>query len=94
MKLPTKRLGFRHVTPAFTSALVLFYGAYLLKTALGVNVSSSYSASWIFKVPLEPLWAHKAELCAEFQTLCSVRSSLRHRVQSRLDRIKGTSPAG
>lgn len=67
---------------------VVVYGAYLLKTAMGVNVSNRYSASWIFKVPLEPLWDHKTALCEEFQTLCTLRDRVKTKVQHRIEAAK------
>ncbi len=67
---------------------VTVYSAYLLKTLLGINISSHYSAPWIVKLPLEPLLSHKATLCAEFQTLCTLRSQILHKVQPRIDKAK------
>ncbi len=67
---------------------VTVYSAYLLKTLLGINISSHYSAPWIVKLPLEPLLSHKATLCAEFQTLCTLRSQILHKVQPHIDKAK------
>jgi hypothetical protein len=67
---------------------VAVYGIYLLKTAMGINFSNRYSASWILKVPLEPLWAHKAALCEEFQTLCTLRDRVKNKVQHRIETAK------
>jgi hypothetical protein len=78
-------------SPNFLGALtfiVSIYSIYLLKTLLGINVSNHYSAPWILKVPLEPLFSHKAELCTDFQTLCSLRSQIFHRVQPHIDKAK------
>ncbi len=65
--------------------IVMVYGAYLLKTVMGINVSHRYSASWILKAPLEPLWSHKTALCEEFQTLCTLRERVRNKVQHRIE---------
>jgi hypothetical protein len=64
------------------------YSAYLLKTLLGINISSRYSAPWIVKLPLAPLLSHKGTLCAEFQTLCTLRSQILHEVQPRIEKAK------
>jgi hypothetical protein len=68
--------------------MVLLYGIYLVKTAAGLNLSNRYTASWILKVPLEPLWNNKTTVCAEFQTLCSVRSAIQHSIQNRVNHLK------
>jgi hypothetical protein len=82
-------LSIRHAPQKAIGILVILYGAYLLKTAMGINISNSHSASWLLKVPLQPLWANKAALCEEFQTLCTARNSIQHKLQHRIDRIKG-----
>jgi hypothetical protein len=81
-------LSIRRVPQTMVGLLAIIYGAYLLKTAMGINVSNSYSAPRFVKIPLQPLWANKAALCQEFQTLCTARSSFYHKVQHRIDRIK------
>jgi hypothetical protein len=68
--------------------LAILYTAYLFKTAMGVNISNRYSASWLLKVPLEPLWSSKTELCLEFRTLCTARSTFQHKIQDRVDLLK------
>jgi hypothetical protein len=70
---------------ALTTAV---YSVYLLKTVLGINVSNHYSAPWILKLPLEPLLSHKAALCSEFKTLCTLRSQIFHQVQPRIEKAK------
>jgi hypothetical protein len=78
-------------SPKFLGALtfiVSIYSLYLLKTLLGINVSNHYSAPWILKVPLEPLLTHKAELCTDFQTLCTLRSQILHQVQPQIEKAK------
>jgi hypothetical protein len=87
-------LSRRHAPQKFIGLLVVIYGVYLLKTAMGINISSRYSAPSLIKVPLQPLWANKTELCAEFQTVCTARSSFYHKVQRQIDRIKTASHAG
>lgn len=67
---------------------IVVYGAYLLKTVMGINVSSHYSAPSILKLPLKPVWSHKAELCAEFQPLCSLRGQIMHKVKNRIEQAK------
>jgi hypothetical protein len=82
--------GFKK-SPKILGALAtvgLIYSIYLLKTLLGINVSNHYSAPWILKVPLEPLLSHKASLCTEFQTLCTLRSQILHQVQPRIEKAK------
>ncbi|WP_404787898.1 hypothetical protein [Altericista sp. CCNU0014] len=64
------------------------YGVYLLKTLLGINLSNSHSASWVLKAPLEPVWSHRTELCGEFQTLCTLRSRIMHKVQNQIVQAK------
>jgi hypothetical protein len=66
----------------------LIYSIYLLKTLLGINFSNQYSAPWILKVPLEPLFSYKASLCIEFQSLCTLRSQILHQVQPRIEKAK------
>jgi hypothetical protein len=78
-------------SPKFWGALtviVSIYSLYLLKTLLGINVSNHYSAPWILKVPLEPLFSHKAELCNDFGALCNLRSQILHKVQPHIERAK------
>ncbi|NJM76852.1 MAG: hypothetical protein HC852_15000 [Acaryochloridaceae cyanobacterium RU_4_10] len=67
---------------------VTVYGTYLIKTAMGINVSNHYSAPWVFKAPLKPLWSHQAALCEEFQTLCTLRDRVKNKVQHRLEAAK------
>jgi hypothetical protein len=74
--------------------MAIIYGVYLLKTAMGINVLNSYSAPSLFKVPLQPMWANQAQLCEQFQTLCIARSSLQHKIQYRINRIKDAIHAG
>jgi hypothetical protein len=69
-------------------AIALMYGVYLTKTAMGVNISKRYSASWVFKVPLEPLQSHKSELCDDFQTLCTIHHKVRNKVNRQVNRIR------
>jgi hypothetical protein len=87
-------LSIRHAPRTIIGLMVIIYGAYLLKTAVGINISNHYSAPKLIKVPLQPLWANKTELCEQFQTLCTARSSLQHKIQYRIDRIKEASHAG
>jgi hypothetical protein len=82
-------LSIRKSPQKLIGLVVILYGAYLLKTAMGINLSSNHSASWVLKVPLQPLWANKAALCEEFQTLCTVRNSLQHKIRHRIERLKG-----
>jgi hypothetical protein len=89
-----KRLLRHHAPQKLIGLMVVIYGAYLLKTAMGINISNSYSAPKLIKVPLQPLWDHKTVLCAEFQTLCTARSNFYHKVQRQIDRIKIASHAG
>jgi hypothetical protein len=84
-------LSTRKAPQKIIGLLAIIYGTYLLKTAMGINVSSSYSAPSLLKVPLQPLWANKAALCEQFQTLCTARSSFHHKVQHRIDLIKSAS---
>jgi hypothetical protein len=79
----------RKTSQKLIGLLAILYGAYLLKTAMGINLSSNHSASWLLKVPLQPLWANKTALCEEFQTLCTARSSIKHKLQHRINHIKG-----
>jgi hypothetical protein len=74
--------------------MAIIYGVYLLKTAMGINVLNSYSAPALFKVPLQPMWANQRQLCLDFQTLCTARSSLQHKIQYRINRLKEASRAG
>lgn len=55
------------------------YSLYLLKTLMGINLSNSYSATGIFKAPLQPIKSHSSELCQEFQTLCKIRTKIKHK---------------
>jgi hypothetical protein len=72
-----------------TLALVItLYSAYLLKTLMGINISGRYSASEIFKAPLDPLFSHGTQLCDEFQTLCDLRSKIQFKVQRRIERLR------
>jgi uncharacterized membrane protein YqhA len=90
-----KRLfSIRHAPQKMIGLVVIIYGVYLLKTAMGINVSNRYSAPLLIKVPLQPMWAHQRELCQQFQTLCTARSSLQHKIQYRINRIKAASHAG
>jgi hypothetical protein len=68
--------------------LVILYSAYLLKTLLGINISGRYSASHIFKAPLDPFFSHGTALCEEFQTLCNLRSKIQFKVQRRIERLR------
>ena len=65
------------------SAVILgvLYSAYLVKTLMGVNISNRYSAAGIFKAPLQPIQSHSTQLCQEFQTLCKIRSKIKHKYQ-------------
>jgi hypothetical protein len=74
--------------------MAIIYGVYLLKTAMGINVLNSYSAPALFKVPLQPMWAHQKELCQQFQPLCTARNSLQHKIQYRINHLKEASHAG
>jgi hypothetical protein len=91
MKLLLSR---RHAPQKLIGLMVAIYAAYLLKTAMGIDISHSYSAPKLIKVPLQPLWNNKTALCAEFQTLCTARSNFYHKVQRQIDRIKIASHAG
>jgi hypothetical protein len=82
MKLKSKRS-----TKLFL-ALMLIYGIYLLKTIMGINVSNRYSAPKSLKAPLEVIWAHKTELCDEFQTLCLFRREIQQKVQHKIQQAK------
>ncbi|MGB8698200.1 MAG: hypothetical protein WCD18_02180 [Thermosynechococcaceae cyanobacterium] len=75
-------------TKLFLALMMTLYGAYLFKTFMGINISNRYSASWIFKMPLEPLWAHKPELCQEFHSLCTLRSVVQKKVQHKIEQVK------
>jgi hypothetical protein len=55
------------------------YSLYLLKTLMGINLSHSYSAKGILKAPLQPIKSNSTELCQEFQTLCKIRTKIRHK---------------
>lgn len=66
----------------------VIYGVYLLKTLLGINISNRYSASWILKVPIQPVLTHKAELCGEFKPVCLFRSQIMHKVQNQIAQTK------
>ncbi|HEY9828358.1 MAG TPA: hypothetical protein V6D19_23200 [Stenomitos sp.] len=66
----------------------LLYGLYLLKTALGVNLSNQYSAPMVFKLPIKPLWANKAELCSDHRSICAVRHQLRNKIEYRIQQLK------
>ncbi len=68
--------------------ITLLYGAYLLKTALGVNILNNYSAAGVFKLPLEPLWQNKAALCSEYSPLCTLRNKIRHKIDYRIRQVK------
>jgi hypothetical protein len=72
----------------FLAVTTVIYSVYLLKTVLGINISSRYSAPSIIKLPLQPLLSHKAALCSEFQTLCNLRSHIFHEVQPRIEKAK------
>ncbi len=72
----------------YAAIIILLYGAYLLKTALGINILNNYSAAGVFKVPLEPLWQHKAVLCSEYSTLCTWRNKIRHKIDDRIRQVK------
>jgi hypothetical protein len=87
-------LSLRHAPQKMIGLMAIIYGVYLLKTAMGINVLSSYSAPSLLKVPLQPMWANQKELCQQFKTLCTARNSLQHKIQYRIDRIKGASHAG
>jgi hypothetical protein len=87
-------LSVRHVPQKMIGLMAIIYGVYLLKTAMGINVSNSYSAPSLFKVPLQPMWANQRELCKQFQTLCVARNSLQHKIQYRINLIKKASHAG
>jgi hypothetical protein len=64
--------------------LGVLYSAYLLKTLMGINVSTRYSAAGIFKAPLRPIRSYSTELCQQFPTLCKIRSKIKHKY----DRLK------
>jgi hypothetical protein len=87
-------LSIRQAPRKMIGLMAIIYGVYLLKTAMGINVLNSYSAPALFKVPLQPLWANQTHLCAQFQTLCIARSSLQHKIQHRINRIKEATHAG
>jgi hypothetical protein len=78
----------RRLPQIFIALTIMTYGAYLLKTIMGINVLSHYSAPSILKLPLEPVWSHKAELCAGFQPLCALRGQIMHKVKNRIDQVK------
>jgi hypothetical protein len=87
-------LSIRRAPRKMIGLIAIIYGVYLLKTAMGINVLNGYSAPALFKVPLQPLWANQTHLCAQFQTLCIARSSLQHKIQHRINRIKEATHAG
>jgi hypothetical protein len=89
-----RSLSIRHAPQKMIGLVAIIYGVYLFKTAMGIDISNSYSAPKLIKVPLQPLWENKTELCAEFQTLCTARSNFYHKVQRQIDRIKIASHAG
>jgi hypothetical protein len=64
--------------------LGVLYSAYLLKTLMGINISTRYSAAGILKVPLRPIRSHSTELCQQFPTLCKIRSKIKYKY----DRLK------
>jgi hypothetical protein len=74
----------------FLTVMGAMYGIYLLKTLLGINVSNRYSASWILKLPIQPVLTHKAELCVEFKPVCLFRSQIVHKVQNQIAQAKRT----
>jgi hypothetical protein len=40
--------------------LICLYGLYLIKTALGINISDRYTAWEIFKLPAQPFLQHSS----------------------------------
>jgi hypothetical protein len=80
--------SFGRLPQAFIALTIMVYGTYLLKTIMGINVLNHYSAPSFLKLPLEPVWSHKAELCAEFQPLCTLRGQIMHKVKNRIDQAK------
>jgi hypothetical protein len=72
----------------FLAVMGAIYAIYLLKTLLGINISNRYSASWILKMPIQPVLTHKAELCGEFKPVCIFRSQIMHKVQNQLTQAK------
>ena len=53
--------------------IVFIYGIYLIKTAVGINLSSRYSAPRIFKLPFiavdYPLGSHKTNLKSKIKQI-------------------------
>jgi hypothetical protein len=80
--------SFGRLPRVFIALTFLVYGTYMLKTIMGINVLTHYSAPNFLKLPLEPVWSHKAELCAEFQPLCALRSQIMHKVNNRIEQAK------
>jgi hypothetical protein len=80
--------SFGRLPQAFIALTIMVYVTYLLKTIMGINVSNHYSAPSILKLPLKPVWSHKAELCAEFQPLCALRSQIMRKVNNRIEQAK------
>lgn len=80
--------SFGRLPQAFIALMIMMYGTYLFKTIMGINISNHYSAPRILKLPLNPVWAHKSELCAEFQTLCTLRGQILFKVKNRIEQVK------
>jgi hypothetical protein len=81
------KLGSKKSTKLFLT-LLLIYGIYLLKTIMGINVSNQYSAPRLLKVPLEPIWANKTEICNELQALCLFSHKIQQKVQHQIEQAK------
>lgn len=70
------------------SFLALAYGLYLLKTLLGINLFSGYSAAWIFKAPLIPIEENKGKLCQELESVCEAHEEVKAKVNRGLNKVK------
>ena len=67
--------------------VALFYGLYLSKTMLGINLSKNHSAHWLFKTPLHPIEASKDHLCQEMQVACIKRKQIRRKLRKGIRRV-------
>jgi hypothetical protein len=79
---------FKTPTRLMLTLMMTLYGFYLIKTLMGINLSNRYSASSFLKFPLEPIWAHKTELCKEFQGFCTFRTEIQKKFQYRIKQVK------
>ena len=70
------------------SFMALAYGLYLLKTLMGINLFSGYSAAWIFKAPLIPIEENKGKLCSELESVCHTRKTVQNKLNRGLNKVK------